>query len=217
MYVIPPFQLGQPLRQRYDDPQQVPLTYENLIDLLITIHGQTPNLPDPKWFFPPELFDDYLKAKEWWPNDLTQDSQICLPSLGGIAHIYSAMNEPILRNTFSDIMNRRAQQVVVWLQAHGRDPARPNETSAQRKARKNREAQRRYRERQKGPEAEVDLAKKAKKKASLDAYNEYLRLCEERKQVMGQYAERIAAARAHFRALKSAEDLPPESDTQLML
>jgi len=97
-------------------------------------------------YFKDEDFTNYKAAEAWWPKDAPLP--LALPTLhtfAGMRKVFSGAQTG--STTFNDILERLSQRVIDWLVSEKRDIHHPNETPAERKARKNREAQSRFRDR----------------------------------------------------------------------
>lgn len=105
---------------------------------------------------PPRPYDQFIteadiatyeQAIAWWPNpevveELPPHMQAPTPYL--LASNYADLSHPH-GTTFAQRLNHYVQTVCHWLTANGYSPQTPNESKEERKARKNREAQARFR------------------------------------------------------------------------
>lgn len=186
-----PYEMSSGLRERLLSPHVTP---DDVLELLwgqaeeLERDHEGPPAPSPTLFFTGQAdLDNYWRAAGWWPIDVPV--QWCCPSIVLLCHDYWD-GHPAIGATFAERLLKRAAPAVEWLQEHGRDPAHPNETEEQRKARK---AQERNAARRKvGPDA--------------DAYQAWKELCRQRKlaheAVDQQFAPLLAEAEARWRVPK---------------
>lgn len=146
---------------------------------------------------PPEAFfagqadlDNYWRAVAWWPADVP--AQWRCPSILMLCHDYWD-GHPAIGATFAERLLKRAAPAVEWLKEQGRDPANPNESEEQRKARKVQERN----------------AARRKTGEVADAYQAYLEGCRQRKlaheKVDAEFAPRIAALLDAYNRLKGRD------------
>lgn len=147
---------------------------------------------------PPEAFfvgqadlDNYWRAVAWWPADVP--AQWRCPSILMLCHDYWD-GHPAIGSTFAERLLKRAAPAVEWLKEQGRDPANPNETEEQRKARKVQER---------------NAARRVGSAEAQQAYQAWKALCQQRKAaheaVDQQFAPLLAEAEARWKSLKLSE------------
>lgn len=154
-------------------------------------------------FLSPGDLEEYWKAIDWWPKDAPKHCMA--PHLNTLAGYYvHTLGTKIW--TFNEALMSWAVKVTKWLEEEGRSVVNPNESKEERKARKNREAQKRHRERQ--PTA--DPAIKAHADHVLHLWQVYLQLCSERKASDEAYKQRCMDALAAHAAAKANPITPAQ-------
>jgi len=161
--------------------------------------GGTPR--DPLEFMQPSDLDQFKQALDWWPKGEDVPALAQAPNLSAMLHSYgrSFGNAPL--DTFMERLLERANRASVWSQQAGRDPAKPNETEAERKARKNRQYQADHRQR-KSALQNPDTPEGAHALAVTQAHEAYLEVCRQRKQVEAEWAAKVQAAYQHWQDVK---------------
>lgn len=157
------------------------------------------------------IVPDYIKdtelpqlwaALDWWPKH-------GLPS----THDFSTLERVSLFSVYNphvsapiramEILQRKGAEVAEFLLVKGSSVVNPNETPGERKARKNREAQSRHRDKQK---ANADPAIEAARIAYVTAYEAYQKVCAERKRADEYFKNQIAEATANYKKLQEEYD-----------
>lgn len=185
----------------------------------------TYDAPEPSLFFAGETdLASYRAARAWWPKHQELPHALAFPSVYQLCWSYHE------GPTFAERLTAKSMPVVKWLEANGIDISCPNESSDERKARLNREAQRRHRQ-SKGvagtPEQQAHaqavkqaydawqdlLAQRAGALSVLDdevhsAEKAYHAICAKRKQSKADWDARIAAARKLHQNLKTGSASP---------
>lgn len=154
-----------------------------------------PGAPDIHLFFngAQDLLE-YQQAKHWWPR---KDVIAELPGLLGCPSVFNLCyayheNDPRIGSTFQERLRIAGNRVVEWLIAQGIDPAHPNESPKDRKARLARGAAAAVRGKGRGT---PDNSTKA-------LYDAYLQACARRKAAYDQLTPEVEQAHAAWRAAK---------------
>lgn len=138
-------------------------------------------------------------ALDWWPKDCPPVMrQHGLLPLVQMCITHRPTDKPM---SVLELLNIASVKVVAWLQAEGRSVVNPNETSEDRKARKNKEAQQRHRERN---TKSTDPVLKNAAEASAEAYRVYQQACADRKASDMVHKGYVAAAWAAYERAKHA-------------
>lgn len=172
------------------------VTEDDLFQFATECQLREPHRPWKDWsiYYKAGDLANYMQARDWWPHDAPHIHK--LPAL----NLMIRWRADIGVRSFGDHLNYVGNRCGQWLANEGRNVQFPNETKAQTKARKNREAQARFRARASAKETPAGMHA-AQGKA---LYAEYLRLCAERKAVMVELDVGIKAALAVWEAHKNS-------------
>lgn len=162
---------------------------------------QTGSIPVPNYITDVEL-PHLWAALDWWPKQgLPTTHDFSTIDRVGLFSVYNPhVGAPVRA---MEILTRKAAEVSEYLTVSGSSVVNPNETAEERKARKNREAQSRHRDKQR---ANADPAIEAARLAYVQAYGEFQRLCAERKQAEAYFKAKIAAATENYKKLQLEYD-----------
>lgn len=116
--------------------QSTDVTFDDVLELLheVDIWNNENGIELGRWvnFFKREDLLSYKDVIAWWPLDAP--GNYARPTLRQLCHQYQ---NPLFGATFADRLTARIVKATEWLISEGRDPAYPNETPAERKARLN--------------------------------------------------------------------------------
>ncbi len=162
---------------------------------------------------------DYRSAKAWWPKHAELPAQFAFPTIYLLCWSYQEQ-DPRIGATFLDRLTLKASGVVSWMTSAGVDPAAPNESPEERKARLNREAQKRHRLRKGSGGSTEEVTRESYLKGLYDAWQAaigarttaladmdtrvreaeaaYHAVCAERRLIKAQQDENVSAARKSY-------------------
>jgi hypothetical protein len=141
--------------------------------------------------------------------------QLMAPDLYSLCHQYQ---DERFGTTFIQRLHQATTPVVAWLQANNISVDRPNETRDEKRARQNRDAQRRFRERQSGQgdpavqaaydQWQSEIAERKRVMAELDllvkdAQENFMKTCDQRRHMKETLDNCVARAKADYDALKN--------------
>lgn len=149
-------------------------------------------------FYKPGDADNWRAARDWWPTDAPL--MLKLPDLGTMARCIGK-HPPLEPMVFMDRLNELWSKICEWLDAEGRSRVHPNETPEQRRSRKGKEAQARYRARLSNG---TDPERKAALEQVAALYEAYLETCRQRKAEKTRLDEQVHAALAAYESAKAA-------------
>lgn len=149
---------------------------------------------DPLTFVDQNAVDQYNQALEWWPDkEFVTDlpDYLAPPTLYLMCNSFNDLNYAF-GNSFALRLNHYAQTLCTWLTENGYSTQTPNETKDERKARKNREAQTRFRASNKPA---VDFALQARIDVEVEALAELTR---QRDAALADLDQQVTTAQAAF-------------------
>jgi len=141
------------------------------------------------------------RAREWWPTD----APVGMTWGESLLVALNEYGDPTGAPDVLAALTARTVPVVAWLEHNGRSTEHPNETRAQRAARKNRERQRRHRDGHR-PEADPRAAQVGA------AWSAYIDACRERRESDAAHAARCAQLKAAHAALLREPSGAPVAD-----
>lgn len=173
--------------------------YSSIVGLLHTVSSMAQQYNPialtnytPEEFLTEQDFQQIKQALEWWPKDVPPEKTLLTaPLMSQLLSMYhSDFNKDNKRPI--DIVLMRSHNVCLWLVEEKRDIRFPNETAAQRKARKNREAQKKHQEKVRDSNPELSAA-----------WQIYKDVCEEKRVAMQHYTDLVSSSLNNYKRLKA--------------
>ena len=194
------------LTHLYDEDDNV--VHDTILKYLNEIRAHNPVFYMPiEQFYTRADLENYRKAMAWWPKSHPRSIALKAPSLKSLLDYY----QPNSKRTFAQALSLRSEMIIEWIKKNDCYLLNPNETKEERKARKNREAQQRYKERHNNdPEAKTRheqlIAERNEAMKTLDqsvevAHNQFLTVCAERKEAMKPLDRAVEDAYSKFLAV----------------